>query len=231
MAAGWEFLTNSLWSPCGRFAESSSLGCGVVWCPQVSAELGAMLDALGVDDKPPDRPLPVPKKKKAPVAVTPRKPYRTYTSVEGTSPIGAYHFLGEVAGHPSHLFAFVSFWTHRSGISIYVGKSAVDNDVLSTDKSIRDDDDWWMHAADSAGSHVVVKSVCTPSSTDHHTRPLHTHNLQIEHAQLNNVSNNGLKNVLNKVCVCMCVCVGRVAVSEPLRVPRRPSPPTHRPPL
>lgn len=32
------------------------------------------------------------------------------------------------------------------------------NDLLSTDPQLRDNDEWWLHAAGFAGSHVVIKS-------------------------------------------------------------------------
>jgi len=35
---------------------------------------------------------------------------------------------------------------------------ASDNDALSTDPLHRDADDWWMHAAGCAGSHVVIRA-------------------------------------------------------------------------
>lgn len=41
-------------------------------------------------------------------------------------------------------------------IKILVGRSAADNDELSLNKEHRDDNYWWMHVADSPGSHVVV---------------------------------------------------------------------------
>jgi predicted ribosome quality control (RQC) complex YloA/Tae2 family protein len=46
-----------------------------------------------------------------------------------------------------------------AGVAIYVGKSAADNDVLSIDpeRTIRDQNDWWMHVAGSPGSHVVIR--------------------------------------------------------------------------
>lgn len=44
------------------------------------------------------------------------------------------------------------------GAEIRVGRTAADNDVLSTDPSHRDDADWWLHVAGCPGSHVVVRA-------------------------------------------------------------------------
>lgn len=44
------------------------------------------------------------------------------------------------------------------GIPIKVGKSAADNDELSCNREHRDGDQWWMHVAGHAGSHVVICS-------------------------------------------------------------------------
>mmetsp|Transcript_4640 Transcript_4640/g.14853 ORF Transcript_4640/g.14853 Transcript_4640/m.14853 type:complete len:315 (-) Transcript_4640:1682-2626(-) len=46
----------------------------------------------------------------------------------------------------------------EGGAEIRVGKQASDNDALSTDPLHRDADDWWMHAAGCAGSHVVIRA-------------------------------------------------------------------------
>jgi len=45
----------------------------------------------------------------------------------------------------------------EDGTEIRVGKSAPDNDVLSTDPVHRDGRDWWMHASGCPGSHVVIR--------------------------------------------------------------------------
>ncbi len=37
------------------------------------------------------------------------------------------------------------------------GKTAAENDMLSTDPEHRDDGDWWLHA-EGAGSHVVIRA-------------------------------------------------------------------------
>jgi hypothetical protein len=42
-------------------------------------------------------------------------------------------------------------------IEIRVGREAEDNDQLSTDPSLRDDNDWWLHVSGLAGSHVVIR--------------------------------------------------------------------------
>lgn len=96
---------------------------------QVDQALEERLLALGVNDEPPERqPRNTNKKKKGPPpkSVEPRKPYRTYESIDG--------------------------------VTVLVGKSAKDNDVLSLDRTIRDQDDWWLHVAGSPGSHVVIRS-------------------------------------------------------------------------
>ncbi len=49
----------------------------------------------------------------------------------------------------------VRMYTSCDGMKIYVGKNASDNDMLSF--RIARGNDWWFHAAASAGSHVVVK--------------------------------------------------------------------------
>lgn len=46
----------------------------------------------------------------------------------------------------------------EGGAEIRVGKQAKDNDVLSTDPSHRDADDFWLHASGCPGSHVIVRS-------------------------------------------------------------------------
>lgn len=42
-------------------------------------------------------------------------------------------------------------------IEIRVGREAEDNDQLSTDPSLRDNNDWWLHVSGLAGSHVVIR--------------------------------------------------------------------------
>ena len=44
----------------------------------------------------------------------------------------------------------------KDGWTILVGKGASDNDELST--KIAEPQDWWLHAAEYSGSHVVVRS-------------------------------------------------------------------------
>ena len=44
----------------------------------------------------------------------------------------------------------------RKGIRIWVGRNAKNNDLLTTKYAQKDD--WWLHARDTAGSHVVIKS-------------------------------------------------------------------------
>jgi predicted ribosome quality control (RQC) complex YloA/Tae2 family protein len=48
-------------------------------------------------------------------------------------------------------------YTSADGIEIRVGREAADNDQLSTDPALRDDDEWWLHASEVAGSHVVIR--------------------------------------------------------------------------
>lgn len=52
------------------------------------------------------------------------------------------------------------YFIYRSsdGIEIYVGRRAEDNDELSCNSLHRDDNEWWLHVANFAGSHVVIKS-------------------------------------------------------------------------
>ncbi|WP_367916328.1 NFACT RNA binding domain-containing protein [Leadbetterella sp. DM7] len=47
------------------------------------------------------------------------------------------------------------------GIKIWVGRNAKNNDLLTTQYARKDD--WWLHARDTSGSHVVIKSP-NPSS-------------------------------------------------------------------
>jgi len=44
------------------------------------------------------------------------------------------------------------------GINIRVGRTAKDNDLLSSDVKYKVDDYWWLHVAGSSGSHVVICS-------------------------------------------------------------------------
>lgn len=44
------------------------------------------------------------------------------------------------------------------GISIRVGRQSKDNDEISCNSEYRDDADWWMHVANTPGSHVVIRS-------------------------------------------------------------------------
>jgi len=43
-------------------------------------------------------------------------------------------------------------------IELFVGRRAEDNDELSCNSKYRDNRDWWLHVADHAGSHVVIRS-------------------------------------------------------------------------
>lgn len=45
---------------------------------------------------------------------------------------------------------------HYKGTKIWVGRNAKNNDLLTTKYAQKDD--WWLHARDTSGSHVVVKS-------------------------------------------------------------------------
>lgn len=51
------------------------------------------------------------------------------------------------------------YFTYRSldGIEIRVGREAEDNDQLSCNPELRDDDEWWLHVSGMAGSHVVIR--------------------------------------------------------------------------
>ena len=53
------------------------------------------------------------------------------------------------------------YFTYHSidGIEILVGRSAKDNDDLSCNPSLREDDDWWLHVVGYPGSHVVIRCV------------------------------------------------------------------------
>ena len=53
------------------------------------------------------------------------------------------------------------YFTYKSeaGIEIRVGRGASDNDELSCNPQYRDSDNWWLHVAGFAGSHVVIRSV------------------------------------------------------------------------
>ncbi|KAL1500683.1 hypothetical protein AB1Y20_013330 [Prymnesium parvum] len=50
----------------------------------------------------------------------------------------------------------------EGGAQIRVGRSARDNDLLSTDAAHRAADDWWLHAQGCPGSHVVVRAGSLP---------------------------------------------------------------------
>lgn len=52
-------------------------------------------------------------------------------------------------------------YVSADGLEIWAGKGAAQNDELSTDPRLRDNNEWWLHAAGHAGSHVVIK--CTDS--------------------------------------------------------------------
>jgi predicted ribosome quality control (RQC) complex YloA/Tae2 family protein len=49
-------------------------------------------------------------------------------------------------------------YTSLDGISIRVGRSASDNDILSCNIDHRDNNDWWLHAAGAPGSHIIIRS-------------------------------------------------------------------------
>ena len=92
------------------------------------SKLVSMASELGVNDCPPPRAPPKPRKKKGPrpSQQAPRLPYRVFTS--------------------------------EGGAEIRVGKQAKDNDVLSCDPAHRDNDDWWLHASGCPGSHVIIRT-------------------------------------------------------------------------
>lgn len=52
------------------------------------------------------------------------------------------------------------FFTYigEAGIEIRVGRGANDNDELSCNPKFRDSDNWWLHVAGHAGSHVVIRT-------------------------------------------------------------------------
>eukprot|EP01035_Chromulina_nebulosa_P029172 gene29172-38641_t len=52
------------------------------------------------------------------------------------------------------------FFTYigEAGIEIRVGRGASDNDELSCNPKYRDSDNWWLHVAGHAGSHVVIRT-------------------------------------------------------------------------
>jgi predicted ribosome quality control (RQC) complex YloA/Tae2 family protein len=51
------------------------------------------------------------------------------------------------------------YFTYKSidNIDIRVGRAANDNDELSCNHELRDNDDWWLHVSGHAGSHVVIR--------------------------------------------------------------------------
>jgi len=48
-------------------------------------------------------------------------------------------------------------YNSADGVNIRVGRAAPDNDELSCNPEHRDNDDWWLHVAGYAGSHVVIR--------------------------------------------------------------------------
>lgn len=48
-------------------------------------------------------------------------------------------------------------YNSSDNVSIRVGRAAPDNDELSCNPEHRDNDDWWLHVAGYAGSHVVIR--------------------------------------------------------------------------
>uniref|UniRef100_A0A7S0L904 NFACT RNA-binding domain-containing protein n=1 Tax=Coccolithus braarudii TaxID=221442 RepID=A0A7S0L904_9EUKA len=58
------------------------------------------------------------------------------------------------------------------GAEIRVGRTAADNDLLSTLPEYRDADDWWMHAAGVPGSHVVIRAITLPGGELSHSAEL-----------------------------------------------------------
>lgn len=48
-------------------------------------------------------------------------------------------------------------YNSADNVIIRVGRAAPDNDELSCNPEHRDDDDWWLHVAGYAGSHVVIR--------------------------------------------------------------------------
>jgi len=61
------------------------------------------------------------------------------------------------AGNPNPRMPY-STYSSAAGTEIRVGRTSADNDLLSCDARHRDGLDWWMHAAGSAGSHVVIRT-------------------------------------------------------------------------
>jgi hypothetical protein len=82
------------------------------------------------------------------------------------------------------------------GVRILVGRSAADNDELSTNRSHRRDDDWWLHISNFAGAHVVI------CSTDDNL--LETHPQTIVEASLLAASNSACKIKTCKVDLTRC---------------------------
>jgi predicted ribosome quality control (RQC) complex YloA/Tae2 family protein len=58
------------------------------------------------------------------------------------------------------------YFTYKSAdnIEIFVGRSASDNDELSCNAELRDEDDWWLHVVGYPGSHVVIR--CTDDNIE-----------------------------------------------------------------
>lgn len=82
-------------------------------------------------------------------------------------------------------------------IEIRIGRSASDNDELSCDPIHRDDLDWWLHVADSPGSHVVIRS--------HDNDILRNHPETVMDAAVLAVLNSSIKNQ-SKVTVHLTRC-------------------------
>lgn len=59
---------------------------------------------------------------------------------------------------PASRMPYASY-TSKDGIEIRVGRTASDNDDLSCNPELRDNNDWWLHASGCPGSHVVIR--CT----------------------------------------------------------------------
>lgn len=58
-------------------------------------------------------------------------------------------------------------YTGSDNIEIWVGRGASDNDLLSCDYNYRLNDEWWMHVAGMAGSHVVIKTTANDLLTSY----------------------------------------------------------------
>jgi predicted ribosome quality control (RQC) complex YloA/Tae2 family protein len=92
------------------------------------------------------------------------------------------------------------YFTYLStdGIEIRVGRRAEDNDELSTNPTLRDDNDWWLHVAGYAGSHVVIRN------TDDNVPSMFRET--VKDAAVLAIINSKAKNIGGKVTVSLTRC-------------------------